>query len=94
MRSALGDLDTDPREASLKMLPMFPAKGMFNIMKARHELWMELSPEKAQHICPRQPFSGAAVESVGLHQLMRFLDAPKIDRFRDAPYRKTCAPSF
>jgi hypothetical protein len=26
------------------MLPMFPAKGMFNIMKVRHELWMEKYP--------------------------------------------------
>ena len=29
------DLFTDPRETSGKMLPMFPAKGMFNIMKTR-----------------------------------------------------------
>ena len=26
------------------MLPMFPAKGMFNIMKTRHQLWMEKYP--------------------------------------------------
>jgi len=38
------DLYTDPREASPKMLPMFPAKGMFNIMRARHELWMAKYP--------------------------------------------------
>ena len=34
------DLYSDPREVKGMMLPMFPAKGMFNIMKARHELWM------------------------------------------------------
>jgi arylsulfatase A-like enzyme len=38
--AAFYDLYTDPREASGKMLPMFPAKGMFNIMKTRHQLWM------------------------------------------------------
>jgi arylsulfatase len=42
--AAFYDLYTDPREASAKMLPMFPAKGMFAIMKARHELWMEKYP--------------------------------------------------
>ena len=42
--AAFFDLFTDPREANGKMLPMFPAKGMFNIMKARHELWMEKYP--------------------------------------------------
>ena len=26
------------------MLPMFPAKGMFSIMKTRHELWTEKYP--------------------------------------------------
>ena len=26
------------------MLPMFPTKGMFLTMKARHELWMEKYP--------------------------------------------------
>jgi hypothetical protein len=26
------------------MLPMFPAKGMFNIMKTRHQLWIEKYP--------------------------------------------------
>ena len=31
--AAFFDLYTDPRETSGKMLPMFPAKGMFNIMR-------------------------------------------------------------
>ena len=38
------DLYTDPREVRGQMLPMFPAKGMFSIMKARHELWNEKYP--------------------------------------------------
>ena len=38
------DLYTDPREASGKFVPMFPAKGMFNMMKTRHKLWMEKYP--------------------------------------------------
>ena len=38
------DLYNDPREVQPKMLPMFPTKGMFNVMKARHELWMEKYP--------------------------------------------------
>ncbi|MGH7198848.1 MAG: sulfatase-like hydrolase/transferase [Candidatus Omnitrophota bacterium] len=38
------DLYTDPREANGKFVPMFPAKGMFSLMKARHELWMEKYP--------------------------------------------------
>jgi arylsulfatase len=42
--AAFFDLYTDPREVSGKMLPMFAAKGMFNMMKARHQLWMEKYP--------------------------------------------------
>ncbi|MEO8614870.1 MAG: sulfatase-like hydrolase/transferase [Luteolibacter sp.] len=42
--AAFYDLYTDPREVSGKLLPMFPAKGMFNIMKVREELWMEKYP--------------------------------------------------
>ena len=42
--AAFYDLYTDPREVSPKMLPMFPAKGMFSIMKTRHELWTEKYP--------------------------------------------------
>jgi len=38
--AAFFDLYTDPRETNAKMLPMFPAKGMFTIMKTRHQLWM------------------------------------------------------
>ena len=28
------------------MLPMFPAKGMFSIMKTRHLMWKEKYPDK------------------------------------------------
>jgi arylsulfatase len=41
---AFYDLYTDPREVSGKLVPMLPALGMFNIMKARHQLWMEKFP--------------------------------------------------
>ena len=43
------DLYTDPREVSGKMLPMFPTKSMFNIMKTRHLLWKERYPDKGQN---------------------------------------------
>jgi arylsulfatase len=46
--AAFFDLYTDPREENGKMLPMFPAKGMFNIMKVRHELWMQKYPNTAE----------------------------------------------
>ena len=42
--AAFFDLYTDPREMNGKLLPMFATKGMFNIMKARHELWMAKYP--------------------------------------------------
>jgi arylsulfatase len=40
------------------MLPMFPTKGMFATMKARHEIWMEEYPnaEEAKGL----PFTGIA----------------------------------
>ncbi len=40
------DLYNDPREESGQLLPMFPAKGMFNIMKVRHLLMKERYPDK------------------------------------------------
>jgi arylsulfatase len=42
--AAFYDLYTDPREMSGKLVPMLPAKGMFNLMKARSELWMAKYP--------------------------------------------------
>jgi len=46
--AAFFDLFTDPREVNAKMLPMFPAKGMFATMKARHEVWMQKYPNTAE----------------------------------------------
>ena len=43
------DLYNDPREVSGQMLPMFPAKGLFNMMKARHLLWKEKYPDRGQN---------------------------------------------
>jgi arylsulfatase len=42
--AAFFDLYTDPREENGKLVPMLPAKGMFNIMKVRHQLWMAKYP--------------------------------------------------
>lgn len=42
------DLYNDPREVQPKMLPMFPTKGMFDVMKARHEMWMEQYPNNEE----------------------------------------------
>ena len=42
------DLYNDPREVSGKMLPGFPAKGMFSIMKIRHLMMKEAYPDKGQ----------------------------------------------
>lgn len=53
------DLFTDPREASGQMLPMFPAKGMFNIMKTRHLMWKEKFPDKG----PNRDFPFKNVEN-------------------------------
>jgi len=43
------DLYNDPREVSGQLLPMFPAKGMFNIMKTRHLAWKKKYPDKGQN---------------------------------------------
>ena len=42
------DLYNDPREVQPKMLPMFPTKGMFNSMRARHEIWIEKYPHNRE----------------------------------------------
>lgn len=47
--AAFYDLYNDPREVQPKMLPGFPAKGMFTIMKVRHMLWKERYPDKDQN---------------------------------------------
>jgi len=43
------DLYNDPRETSGKLLPMFPTKGMFNIMRTRHLAWKGKYPDKGQN---------------------------------------------
>ncbi|MGH8616353.1 MAG: sulfatase-like hydrolase/transferase [Burkholderiales bacterium] len=42
--ASMYDLYTDPREASGKLVPMMPAKPMFDLMRARHEVWMAKYP--------------------------------------------------
>lgn len=42
------DLYNDQRETQPKMLPGFPTKGMFTIMKIRHLLWKQRFPDKGQ----------------------------------------------
>jgi arylsulfatase len=42
--AAFYDLYNDTREEKGIMIQMFPAKGMFNMMKARHQLFMERYP--------------------------------------------------
>ena len=46
--AAFYDLYNDPREVQPKMLPGFPAKGMFNIMKIRHLMWKQAFPDTSQ----------------------------------------------
>lgn len=50
------DLYNDPREVQPKMLPMFPTLGMFNSMKARHEVWKEKYPDSEE--AKGLPFTG------------------------------------
>ena len=50
------DLYNDPREVQPKMLPMFPTKGMFNAMKARHEIWKKKYPDTEE--ARGMPFTG------------------------------------
>jgi len=42
------DLYNDPREVQPKMIPLFPTLGMFNSMKARHEIWKEKYPDSEE----------------------------------------------
>ena len=46
--AAFYDLYNDPREVQPKMLPGFPAKGMFNIMKVRHLMMKKAFPDQGQ----------------------------------------------
>ncbi|MGH9885737.1 MAG: sulfatase-like hydrolase/transferase, partial [bacterium] len=42
--ASMFDLYTDPREENGKLVPMMPAKPMFDLMRARHEVWMAKYP--------------------------------------------------
>ena len=53
---AFFDLYTDPREENGKLVPMLPAKGMFDIMKTRHQLWMQKYPNTPE--ARGYPFTG------------------------------------
>ena len=46
--AAFYDLYNDPREVQPKMLPGFPSKGMFMIMKIRHQMMIEAYPNQGQ----------------------------------------------
>lgn len=46
--ASLYDLYTDPREVNGKLVPMLPALGMFNMMRARHQLWIERYPHVSE----------------------------------------------
>ncbi len=43
------DLYNDPREVQGKMIPLFPVKPMFSIMKTRHLMWKSAYPDKGQN---------------------------------------------
>jgi len=43
------DLYNDPREIQGMMLPLFPVKPMFSIMKTRHLMWKTDYPDKGQN---------------------------------------------
>jgi arylsulfatase len=43
------DLYNDPREVQPKMIPLFPVKSMFSIMKTRHLMFKAAYPDKGQN---------------------------------------------
>ena len=65
----LFDLYTDPREENGKLIPMLPAKGMFDLMKARHEVWMAKYPNTPEaRDFPLQGIENARPETKALGQ--------------------------
>ena len=65
----LFDLYTDPREENGKLIPMLPAKGMFDLMKARHEVWMTKYPNTLEaRDFPLQGIENARPETKALGQ--------------------------
>ena len=68
--AAFFDLYTDPKEINAKMIQMFPAKGIFNMMKARHELWMLKYPNTPEsRDWPLQGIENARPETKAAGQL-------------------------
>ena len=73
------DLFSDPREASGKLLPMFPAKSMFNQMRTRHQLMIAKFPNKGQNRdYPFQNIENARPETIKASQ-------PRVDP-EDVPF--------
>jgi arylsulfatase A-like enzyme len=73
------DLFSDPREASGKLLPMFPAKSMFNQMRTRHQLMVKKYPNKGQNRdYPFQNIENARPETIKASQ-------PRVDA-KDVPF--------
>ncbi|NRB37145.1 MAG: sulfatase-like hydrolase/transferase [Pseudomonadales bacterium] len=58
------DLYNDPREVQPRLLPGFTTKGMFNSMRARHEIWMEKYPNEKE--ARGMPFTGIEDARPGL----------------------------
>ncbi|WP_220681722.1 sulfatase-like hydrolase/transferase [Methanofollis formosanus] len=68
--AAFYDLYNDPREVQPKMLPLFPTKGMFNIMKARHEIWKQKYPDrKPARDFPLKGIENARPETLAASQI-------------------------
>ncbi|MBP2145565.1 hypothetical protein J2129_001019 [Methanofollis sp. W23] len=52
------------------MLPLFPTKGMFNIMKARHEIWKQKYPDrKPARDFPLKGIENARPETLAASQI-------------------------
>ncbi len=57
----------DSREENGKLIPMIPAKPMFDLMKARHELWMAKHPNTPEaRDFPLQGIENARLETQAL----------------------------
>jgi arylsulfatase len=66
---AFFDLYTDPREENGKLVPMMSAKGMFDIMKVRHQLWMQKYPNTPEaRAFPLTGIENARPETVAASQ--------------------------
>ncbi len=65
----LYDLYTDPREENGKLIQMIATKGMFDLMRARHEVWMAKYPNTPEaRDFPLQGIENARPETRALGQ--------------------------